>query len=70
MCDVSCDITPLLASFPSSEGPDIGRAIGVSHPQVVVRDTAHSSRLAPFVWNATELFLVSVPVAKQTLVDS
>jgi hypothetical protein len=31
---------------------------------------AHSSHSALFVWDMAELFLVSVPVAEQTLVDS
>jgi hypothetical protein len=70
VCDISRDITLLLTSFPSSEGSNVRRAIGVSHPRVVVGDTAHPSRMAPFVWNATELFLVSISIAEQTLVDS
>jgi hypothetical protein len=37
---------------------------------VVVGDAAHSSHSASFVWDTAELFLVSVPVAEQTLVDS
>jgi hypothetical protein len=37
---------------------------------MVVRDTAHSSCSALFVWDMTELFLVSVSVAEQTLIDS
>jgi hypothetical protein len=37
---------------------------------VVVRDAAHSSCLASFVWDVAELFLVSSPIAEQALVDS
>jgi hypothetical protein len=69
MCDVSHDITPLLASFPSSEGPNVRCTIGVSHSGVVAGDAAHSPCSAPLMWDATELFLVSVPVTEQALVD-
>jgi hypothetical protein len=67
--DVSRDITPLLMSCSSSEGPNIRCAVGVSHPWVVIGDVAHSSRLASFVWDVAELFLVSIPIAEQALVD-
>jgi hypothetical protein len=70
MHDVSRDITPLLTSFLSSKGPNVRRAVGVSHPRVVIGDAAHSPRSASFVWDAAELFLVSSPIAEQALVDS
>jgi hypothetical protein len=69
VCDISRDITPLLTSVPSSKGPDIRCAVGVGHPRVVVRDTAHSPCLAPFVRDSAELFLVSIPIAEQALID-
>jgi hypothetical protein len=70
VCDVSRDITPSLTSFPSSEGPDVRRAVGVGHPGVVVGDTAHSSHLASLMGDSTVLLLMPVPVAQQALVDS
>jgi hypothetical protein len=36
---------------------------------MVVRDVAHPSRSASFVRDVAELFLVSVPITEQTLVD-
>jgi hypothetical protein len=68
--DVSCDITPLLTSFPSSESPDVQCAIGIGHPGVVIGDVAHSSCPAPFVRDTTQLFLVSVPIAEQALINA
>jgi hypothetical protein len=56
-------------SLPSSEGPDIRRTVGVGHPRVVIGDAAHSSRSASFVEDVTKLFLVSIPIAEQTLID-
>jgi hypothetical protein len=70
MRDVSHDITPLLTSFLSSEGPNIRWAEGVGHPWVVIGDAAHSPHLASFVGDTTQLFFVSSPVTKQALVDA
>jgi hypothetical protein len=70
VCDVSRDITPLLTSFPSSEGPDIRRAVSVGHPGVIVGDAAYSSRSASLVGDLAILLLVPVPVTQQALVDS
>jgi hypothetical protein len=67
--DVSRDITPLLTSFPSSEGPNVRRTVGVGHPWMVVGDAAHSPCLASFVRDSAELFLMPVPIAQQALVD-
>jgi hypothetical protein len=70
VCDVSHDITPLLTSFPSSEGPDVRHTVSVGHPGVIIRDVAHSPRSASLVGDSAILLLVSVPVAQQALVDS
>jgi hypothetical protein len=70
VCDVSHDITPLLTSFPSSEGPDIRRAIGIGHSGVVVGDTAYSSHPASLMGDSTVLLLMPVPVAQEALIDS
>jgi hypothetical protein len=70
VCDISHDITPLLASFPSSEGPDIRCAVSVGHSGVVIRDAAYSSRSASFVGDLTVLLLMPVSVTQQALVDS
>jgi hypothetical protein len=70
MCDVSRDITPLLTSFPSSEGPDIRCAVGVGHSGMVVGDATYSPRLASLVRDSTELFLMPIPITEQALVDS
>jgi hypothetical protein len=70
MRDVSHDITPLLMSFPSSEGPDVRRAVGVSHSGVVIGDAAHSSHSASLMGDSTVLLLMPVPVTQQALVDS
>jgi hypothetical protein len=70
VCDVSRDITPLLTSFPSSEGPDVRRAVGVGHSGVVVGDTAYSSCPALLMGDSTVLLLMPVPVTQQALVDS
>jgi hypothetical protein len=69
VCDVSCDITPLLTSLLSSEGPNVRCAIGVGHPGVVVGDTAYSSHSAALVWDTIELFLMPIPITEEALVD-
>jgi hypothetical protein len=70
VCDISHDITPLLTSFPSSEGPDVQRAVSVGHPGMIVRDAAYSSCSASLVGDSAILLLVSVSVTQQALVDS
>jgi hypothetical protein len=70
MCDVSCDITPLLTSFPSSKGPDVRRTVGVGHPGMVIGDVTYSPRLASLVGDSAELLLMPVSIAEQILVDS
>jgi hypothetical protein len=68
--DVSRDITPLLTSFPSSEGSDVQGAVCVGHPGVVVGDATYSSCTTSLVRGSAVLFLVSVSVAQQALVDT
>jgi hypothetical protein len=69
MHDISHDITPLLMSFSSSKGPDVGSTVGVGHLWVVVRDTAYLSQVASFVGDVALLFDMPSSVAEQALVD-
>jgi hypothetical protein len=68
--DVSRDITPLLTSFPSSEGPDVRGAVCVGHSGVVIGDATYSPCAASLVRGSAVLFLVPVSVAQQALVDA
>jgi hypothetical protein len=70
VCDVSRDITPLLTSVSSSEGPDVRCAIRIGDPGMVVGDATYSPGPTTLVGGSAVLFLVPVSVAQQTLVDS
>jgi hypothetical protein len=69
MCDVPCNITPLLTSFSPSEGPDIQGAVSIGHPGVVIGDMAHSSGLASFVRDVALLLSMPNSITEQALID-
>src|SRR5258708_15392728 len=68
-CDISHDITPLLMSFSSSEGPDIGQRGGIGNAGVVIQYSADSPVMTAFVREATVGLDVSRTIAQHTLVD-
>jgi hypothetical protein len=68
--DVSRDITPLLMSFSSSEGPDVRSAVSVGHPRMVIGDAAYSSGLASFVGDVALLLSMSNSIAEEALIDA
>src|SRR5713226_3084799 len=65
--DVSCDITPHLMSFLSSEGPDIHRTGGVGDAGVIVWDLADPSVPTVFVRVTAVHFNMPGAIAEDTL---
>src|SRR5260370_34163001 len=69
VCDIPCDITPLLTSFLASKGMYIHAAWLVSHSCVVIRYSADSTPSAVLVWAVAVIFGMSMTVAQLILVN-